>query len=741
MKKIIFTALIITIIFLNIVSAQRKLKYKDAYDFILKGNNEKSYSLLLEYQKQDPEFINTYFQLGAISYNWAKNYDPLTDMELVEYFIYNTKLFYGLGVGKLRADDKDARKNSDFYQNEESFKAIEKLEYEDVNALMNQRIEDIKKHDTYVHQIAQNFNQSIDYYNKCTKIFMEINQENTKIKDIYLAASTDLTAKIHDIITYYDSAIFFFEKYKTDIKNYPIKNYNQNLVIKQIETFRLEGLTSANFLEENILIWDYKSWATDLKDVIDKNIENLRKELVNTNKEIATKEITLAAAKGYSDALTGFELDEKLIFRIEKFDYQSIVSTLFEYRDIKVDMILQNKKTFNNYMDTINFLALEKKAKNHYITLDLYKKSDSLLNILQNRAIDKNIKKYNDFFTDNYAGATGIKKYPENEKKAIKTLLNTNFDNLRKSILFNRKVFQTDQILKFNTEEIYTSIKKPDFKTNTLKKYYTLKSAVSEKGEYYITGYYQQAAATQIFVAKTDKTKNVLWLKTTPISPGNFEYGKLFAYNQNDMLVVAHSENITKHKNFIYKFDNTGTQTYKIDIYQTKMPQYLQYDDINDNCLIVYKGTDFNGFYSKTDTITIEKMNLADKKLQWKKDIIIKGNVFDIVKIDTVYNVFCNFATYQDQTGATKTSKADIKSGSSNIVIIQITDSGNILKFKEINATTAFFGIAAIKIDSETINIVGLKTAEKDIYNLKLDNADEIYYQIINAKLENIYTN
>jgi len=738
-KKILVLLLIISVSL--VANAQRKVKYKDVYDLILTGNNEKSYSLLLEYQKQEPEFINTYFQLGLISFNWAKNYDPLTNIEMVEQFIYNTNLYFGLAKGKLQNDDRDVKKNKDYYMNVDILKQIDKIEYIDVNNFLTQKIEEIKKYDINAHLIADNFNQSIEHYNKCTQIYMEINKANSKIKDIYLEPSSDLNLKIEQIISSYDSAMYFFERYKSAIKNYPIKYYNQTLLIKQIETYRLDGLTNSNFLEPTILIWDYKTWAQNLKFVLEKNIENLRYEISTKNTELLTKENSLNSVKGYSDNYVGIAVDEKLSFKIEKYDYQSIITSLFNYRYSKIGLIVQTKQNFNNYLDTTTNLTNELRAKDYYQTLNLYKTTDSLLTILQNRTIDKNIKKYDVFFSAYYAGITGIKKYPETEAKNIKTLFTNSLDNLKKSTILDKKVFVSDTtLLKFNDAVFNVKIKTPDYKKDAAKKYYTTQITKNKTGEYCLAGYLQQSNGAQMFIAKADKNKTVTWYKTIPITYA-YESASLLKPIENGFLLVSHSQNGNSHKNTIYKYDNIGSQTLKLDLAQNKIPQYIKYDDINENFIVAYKGLEYNKLESKSDTLIIEKINAISKLVEWKKEISLVGNIFDIIKTDTIYNIFCNFATYKDIDGTTKISSTGNKTSATNVLIMQITESGKLLKITPINSTNPFFGISASKIDSETINIVGLKTQEKNVSDIRIETTDEIYYQIINSKLKTIYSN
>ncbi|MCK5029541.1 MAG: hypothetical protein KAR57_07900, partial [Bacteroidales bacterium] len=95
MKNItIITILFIIFIVNPNIFAQKKLDYQDVFDVVLKKDNEKAYTLLLAFQKQDPDFANTYFQLGIIAKQWAKDFNPFTEFEYTKHFIYNTKLYF-----------------------------------------------------------------------------------------------------------------------------------------------------------------------------------------------------------------------------------------------------------------------------------------------------------------------------------------------------------------------------------------------------------------------------------------------------------------------------------------------------------------------------------------------------------------------------------------------------------------------------------------------------------------------
>ena len=76
MMKRIFILIILAAVASNLF-AQRRLKYKDIFDRIGKEPAEHSVLKLSEFQKINPEFPNTYLQIGTIQRNWLKEEEPV----------------------------------------------------------------------------------------------------------------------------------------------------------------------------------------------------------------------------------------------------------------------------------------------------------------------------------------------------------------------------------------------------------------------------------------------------------------------------------------------------------------------------------------------------------------------------------------------------------------------------------------------------------------------------------------
>ena len=290
-KTLFFQYFVIAFLLLNQLQfayGQKNLKYKDVYKAIMEKEKEEIYSLLLVYQKQDPYFANVYFQLGIISQYWSKDYDALTNLKEVEFFIYNTGLYFGLADSKI--ETKEIRKNDKYYRNINRLNAFEKLEVEEVKAFINEQIVANAEYKKNVYVVTDLFNASINHYNKCINIFKNINKKNNKIKDIYMTGGPDFIKQLNELESSFDSTIYYLQNYQTAIKNYPIKEYNQKYKLLPIETYRLHGLTGSDFLKDEIPIWDYSTSVKNVRKVLDSDINSIRKEitkadnLLNNNK-------------------------------------------------------------------------------------------------------------------------------------------------------------------------------------------------------------------------------------------------------------------------------------------------------------------------------------------------------------------------------------------------------------------------------------------------------------------------
>ena len=502
-KNLIIVCFLLASLVINkAVVAQKNLRYKNVYKTVLENTREEAYSMLLIFQKQDPFFPNTYFQLGLIAEYWSKDYDALTNIRDVRFFIYNTKLYFGLAKSKI--DDKEVRKNDEYYVNTERFKGIDKLKFEDVNFFINDQLDANTIYEKNVEIIINYYNSSINHYNNCIKIFKEINSNNRKIKDIYMTADKDFLSKLDELKNSFDSTIYNLQNYQTAIKNYPIKEHRQKYKLYKIKTYRLHGLTNSNFLDEEIHLWDFGTWVKDLKTVLNSDIERLRRDIDLANNKL-DKRINTAEKSTYKNDFKNYVVDEKLINRIGKYDYNSLMVPLFKYKVAKLDFYIKSKNPINNVLDTtVNYTILQKgKYYNELVKKKQF--ADSLKADFYSRINSYDINKYKTFFELNYDGELGLKSAFERESIELNLELNKAYDSFKKFLI--KKLLYQNRIvtLPYKKSSIDLEIVGQAFTDANLGEYYVTSISKDNAGNYYASGYIKQRnPGVSAFVLKTN---------------------------------------------------------------------------------------------------------------------------------------------------------------------------------------------------------------------------------------------
>lgn len=705
---------------LSWISFGQNIKYDDIIELVIQKENQKAYSLLFDYQQANPDFANTYFQLANISYYWAINSDPFTNLLQTEYYIRNTKLFYGLAKSKLNAQDNDARKNDNFYKTVPELASFNKIDNQIVINYIDKKIEKITEFDIKVHQTINYFQALIKSYNITKNLFNQIISENNNLSDIFIQPKASTITKTNQIILQYDSSLYFFQLYKNSISNYPIKNYNQTLIEKDINTYRLQGLTNTNFLFDTIYIWNYKQWAKTVQSKLYSDINHFRETIIKTNKEISDKQAELQKNSNYSNSNETYFLYQKIIFEIEKYDYNSIITSLFKYRTSKIDFLVQNKKLQN---DTSNYTYSPISRAIEYYTLSLLKqKTDSLLIELQNKISNENYLKHKDFFDFNYNGFNGIKDFVSSEKINNQTIFTNSLNNF-KFFIFRDIYFQTNKNLtaEYRTKKINLFIDNTNPSDAIADNYYTL-SIANYSNEKYITGYYKTNSGTNPFVAKIVNGQ-VEWLKNISSGTRYSDFGTNITANNTACFVIIHSIHNGLHDNILIKLSSDGQQEFKMQINNTSMPRFLNFDEINSEVLLAFHGYEFNYYNETSDTLKIKRINTINKDINLDQEIILQGNLTNIFKIDSIYHIFANY---------TKISigQQNLFNKKGNSAHIKFYTNGDFINATELKTKHNFWAIQAFKINNKTINVIGF-TEKADIKNNSFIDLPALYYLII----------
>ncbi len=686
-------------------------KYDDVFQYIQTAKLNDAYLVLFRYQNQDPLNPNVYYQLGKIYLQWLKEYDPLTEYNYFKQFSYNADLY--LGLSKHYLDDKSARKYREYFTDINILDDDKKIDYDDVLYDIENKLNEITEYTSNINSIYTYFNKTITHYNNCIKLFKEINNNYTKIKEIYLLANDSLFTKLDSISNNFDSVIYCFEKYQEKLKEFPVKKYNQDYSLKKIMTYRLDGLTNADFLKSNIELWDYGKWVESIYNVINSDVYKLRAEIDTANKRLDKALDQIINLKSYNDNYKDFSVDKNLLFKISKFDPQSIILDLFDYKATKINWLNNScyKTVQINDSSNISFIG---RSRNFQRLVENKIQLDNKYKSINEKVNDISINKYYNFFQSNYGDLKGFRDYLENEKQNNESFLNDIFSNLEYFLTKEENKFtgKYDYTI-YNNYNIPLFIKKPVSENLIKNQLYTYSITEGINGNSYISGIMiNDRQEYKAYIANIVSNKKTAWISffNIKVSPTYLDKIsiKIQPLDNNGCFAVIASNLLEGQENEIfntlYRIEPKGNIQSKIQLYRSLVACFIRYDEINDNFIVAYKKVNDN----KIDELIIDLNDSLGNNF-WSQIIEIEGDLIDIIKLNEDYLVYMNISQYTIQDGRVIYTKNDQNSQIKpiNMLFAYIDYKGKIINLNLLQSEKSYYVTRIVKLSNNLINILG----------------------------------
>lgn len=733
-KYFILIALLFLISTFKLQGQSSDLKYKDIYVTLQNISESEAFEVLSQYQKQDPFHANTYYQLGIIAQNLAKSFDPLTDYSNLEYFTYHANLYYGLSLKYL--DEKETKKNRDYYHDVKPLEGEKKVSHIQILNNLEKRISEVKKFEKNINFIRENYFGAVRNYSISLNKFKGLVDKNSQLKDIYLIANTSLISEVKSIGSHFDSTIYYFDIYKNAIAKFPIKEYNQSYIIDSIEIYKLDGLTKSNFLKNKINLWNYRGWSDSVMSVINNNISQMRFDIKAEGAKIKSLSHLIELTKEYTAAYDYYDVDNKLSYRVGRYDFQPLILDVFNYQISKLNLLIGSKKPINNPKDIGNTsVSLQNKLLFYKDLIESKQITDKQLLSLKQNVSQFNYLKYQEYLTANFNSNKGLTNYIKSEPNNIDDILDNSLQNLKKILLTDdNKKHQFSDTVKSSKGDISLQILKIPLSGKKADYYYTSAIVTDSKGFKYITGYINvEGKNTKAFVAKSDSLLDLKWIKEYDLSENKKNpinnYGSQISLTSNGCASIIHTRDTidgnVNIKNWVISISSGGKEISKDNIGPSLVPRHFIYDDINEKIIAAYKGLEFYENGDGVDTMIIEYSDSIGVKI-WETPIVFEGSIVNIIKSNEKLIVSANFTklNYKNEEIVLNQDKVNAFMGI-------IDQNGEVLDIKIYSTPYSYCVTHAVKLNSETINLLGVKSLETDLYKLKNDPKIKLFYMLL----------
>ncbi|MDN4164536.1 hypothetical protein QWY31_03430 [Cytophagales bacterium LB-30] len=723
----------------------QKVRYKDLVPTLEVSDQADGFEMLKAYIINDLDNPNANLRLALIYQDRYRSADPLTEYDKVMANAEQAKNRFL--KAKLLIDEREIRKNEEYYLSIASTvdaKGKTAVNAPQILSDISQGYEQADQLLLKLPEIYQAFTASVAAYDKAIKLFAEINGQYASLDELYLLYDANLEQKLLALKEHFQTAVQHFDQYRSLLTAYPLENHNQVYEIKPILTYRLEGLiTQMNFLEDRLIFWDYARWVDQIMANESAEIKKLRAD-IQRNEEAMNE--ALKRAPGIpSTEFKAVPLEKATVFNLKKYDYQSLVVALLEYKQFKQELVnrLQNK----GYFDSAQTLEAARKYAFYSDIISHARIADSLLIKIRQRNTEEKIAKHPDYFAKNYGGSQGLTQFAQTERNENNRLFAETVGQLRTSILqelgaqqsaetkaIKYKAFQMPLQL---SEQAVDSLQAGQMLTTQVKK--------SPDGSTYVAGVFMPDKKTNLrttYLARVGADGKLLWLKEfNPAidslgNQGNTQPGGI-ELTKEGCLVLLFSESIDRSskKNTLLYLSDKAEEKFVKTLDTKAYPRQVSFKESNASFILTFKGET-----EKQDPFIRENlffMNInAIGDILWTREMEYAGTFESVINLQDGYLFVGNYSQMNDLSGRLQRTKAN--EGQTNAWLMRIDNKGDRKGLLLIANPVAYAITEVVKVNDANINLLGYQGPWEQVQGRKIEESDELVHMIFDANLREV---
>lgn len=710
--------ILLVISFLFVFYANSQTKYKDVFELIKHQSDNEAYQTLQEFSRQrNNSHSASLYKMGIILERRVANYDPFLQATAVERAIYDAELYFGLA--KHNFDERIARQDGHFFTDvPKADKSSKAPTYQEISEDINKHLEAATKHKNYFLQNRENLYKAADKYNECIAIFNDICRTNAKLKDLYFLVDNQLQQRLELLQSDFDSTLFYLNELQKSLAEYPMLDYKFKYRLNPIEIYRMHGLTQANFLAQEIQLWDFSAWLKKFDNVRRSEVSFLYESVLSLDAQHA-EYMQKLENKNDSAVPANYCISPYILNKIRKYDNTSLANLLLSYQQSQINYAQQ----LVSYKIDTSLLAFGANLpQSTYFDKSLKTKSeaDSLLILFEKNINAEGIKKYSNLFNKKYNGEKGLQKYVKQQQEYNVGLFTKAVNDFSAHIQqFGQRDTVNNNVLVHTGDTLWAQVVAPNVTWGV--GYFVNTKSVNARNETIIAGtYVGKRNERHGFVAKLDTACNILWLRI--LKNGDINRSCLFAepINNDVVAILTTTSRAGAIRNFMVLLDDDGNVKQTTEIKVPQMPRKLIVDDISNNFIVAFSGTSNQKFVAENCDLQISCLDAKFKTI-WNKTLKFNGYLVNILKNNNIYYLYGAFSKITSLDG----EEINLD-GSTAIFQYSIDAEGNWQNGEHYEFKQSVYPLWAAKIDNTRAEII-VKTEVESSQNQ--DDNESAYLQ------------
>jgi len=282
----IFTLIIFCLINLGF---GQKVKYKDLFILL----NSKKYDQakpFLEIFLANPKNVdhpNGNYQMGLIFQDKLEHTDVLDETVLYKSNADSALQFLNKAITLVT--EKEIKKNDAFYQafNRRDLRTGKfGIKISDVHLDLENRVKDLESSRQNVSDLKKYYLDFSESYVYADSLFVILKNKYGTNNNLLWKSGEEDQSIVEQISASFDQTRSGYNNYRRTLEKVKNSGYDQQIRMKEVEDLNRTDNSKINFKEQDILIYDYKSWGSGIKNELVNAINPLREKLIIHDKVI-----------------------------------------------------------------------------------------------------------------------------------------------------------------------------------------------------------------------------------------------------------------------------------------------------------------------------------------------------------------------------------------------------------------------------------------------------------------------
>lgn len=354
---------------------------------------------LREYQEWVPTQAHCYYLMGNLYYQLYRTEHPIHDYQVLDNSLYSGALFYGNCAHYLHENQLKKEWYAEAAENGKvSEESISNYVLTRRDTLLTLRQNLTTLHEAYA--------RLVNRYDTCRSQMAMLCDKYGGEKDLHLlldSADRSLLMQMRQVAQQLPEDIRLFQQ---ALEAYPIPDYQPVFSWQRIDYFRMDGLTTSDFLQSQIVLWNYAEWVDRFLLMHGKTYRNYRESMDAEQRRLAEA----------MDTPQSLRENRRLINTIHQLDASSAMGDLLhlEYLSTVSTRLGEQILAADSLTDDTWLMALQRLYKMSLCRQELVTDADRLAAGLS----EADQRKYADFLQTYFADDLSARQYVGRWKNA-----------------------------------------------------------------------------------------------------------------------------------------------------------------------------------------------------------------------------------------------------------------------------------------------------------------------------------